>query len=201
MAPFHFLVDLLLDLVEWYVAGAFDHHLHIVFPGLRGEFAKDFQFGKLRFVARVCDAAGAQAVAEREANVVLFKNLADVFDVFIKKILLLVVLHPMCHQRAAAADDSGNAFAHERYVLAQHAGMDGHVVDALFGLLFDNFQHQAKREVLWPAHARDGFIDGHRADGNGRGFDDGFADVGDVAARREVHDRVCAIVHRVMQLL
>ncbi len=49
--------------------------------------------------------------------------------------------HPLRQERAAAADDSGDAIAGQRDKFAQHAGVDGHVVDALLGLLFDHFQH------------------------------------------------------------
>jgi hypothetical protein len=42
---------------------------------------------------------------------------------------------------AAAADDSGDALGNHRQILDQHAGVDGHVVDALRGLLFDDFEH------------------------------------------------------------
>ena len=33
----------------------------------------------------------------------------------------------------------------ERNVLHQHAGVDGHVIDALLGLLFDDFEHERWR--------------------------------------------------------
>src|ERR1700693_2276100 len=36
MAPFHLLVDLLLDLVQRNMAWAFDHYLNIVLPGFGG---------------------------------------------------------------------------------------------------------------------------------------------------------------------
>lgn len=42
---------------------------------------------------------------------------------------------PLGHDRAAARDDAGDAVDRQRDVLEPHAGMDGEVVDALFGLL------------------------------------------------------------------
>ena len=39
VAEFDFLFDLLLDLIHGDVAGAFDHHLHVVLPGDFGQFA------------------------------------------------------------------------------------------------------------------------------------------------------------------
>jgi hypothetical protein len=50
------------------MAGAFDHHLHVVLPGDVGQFAQGFQFAELGVVVGIVDRAGAQAVAEREAT-------------------------------------------------------------------------------------------------------------------------------------
>ena len=74
---------------------AFDHHLHVVFPGFFGELAEDAQFGKLRFVARVGQASGPQAVSEREADIVLLENFADGVEIFVKEILRFVETHPL----------------------------------------------------------------------------------------------------------
>ena len=62
VAPFHFLVDLLLNFVHGNVAGAFNHDLDIVLPGFFCEFAKDFQFSELRFVARVGNRTRPQSI-------------------------------------------------------------------------------------------------------------------------------------------
>jgi hypothetical protein len=59
VAEVHFLLDLHLDLVHRNVAGAFDHHLHIVLPGLFRQLSQRLELGELRFVAGVGDAAGA----------------------------------------------------------------------------------------------------------------------------------------------
>ena len=109
VAELDFLVDLLLDLVHGDVAGAFDHDLHVVLPGLAGELAEGLQFGELRFVAGVGDAAGAEAVAEREADVVLRHDLDDAVEVLVEEVLLVVRGHPLREDRAAAADDAGDA--------------------------------------------------------------------------------------------
>ena len=141
VAQLHFLFHLHFDLVHRNVAGAFDHYLHVVLPGFLGEFAKHSQFRELRFVAGVGNRAGTQAIAERKTDVVLFHNFADVVKAFVEKIFFFVMIHPLRHDAAAAADDSGDAFAHERNEFAQNAGVNGHVVHALLGLFFDDFQH------------------------------------------------------------
>ena len=46
-------IHVLLDLVHRHVAGALDHHLHVVFPRDLGEFSQGLQFGELRLVIGV----------------------------------------------------------------------------------------------------------------------------------------------------
>jgi uncharacterized protein (UPF0261 family) len=129
---------------------------------------RTFKFGELRFVAGVGQAAGAQAVAERKLTS-FFENFAEVVEVFVEEIFFLVRVHPVRQQRAAAADDAGDAIASQRDKLAQHAGVDRHVVDALLGLLFDDFEHQAGGQILGALHSRERFVNRHGADGHGRG--------------------------------
>ena len=183
------------------MARAFDHHLDIVLPGLPGQFAQRLQFGELRGIAGVGEAAGTQAVAQREADVVLLEDLADLVEVLVEQVLLVVLHHPFGQNRAAAADDAGDALRGQRDVLHQHAGMDGHVIHALLGLLFDHFEHHVDVQIFHAAHARERFVDRHGADGHGRVGDDGFADARDVAAGGEIHHGVGAVLHRVLQLL
>src|SRR5713101_6359872 len=201
IAVFVFQFHLLLDLVHRYVAGAFDHDLDIMFPGNFREFAEGFEFGKLGFVAGVGDAAGTQAIAEREADIILRENLADVLEAFVEKILLVVVGHPLREDSPAATDDACNALGNHREILDKYAGMDGHVVHTLGGLLLDHFEHDARVEVFDALYARNRFVDGNRADGYGRMPQNGVADFMNSSAGREVHHRVGAVVHRGVQLL
>ena len=60
--------------------------------------------------------------------------------------------------------------------------MDGHIIDALLGLLLNYFKHDVDVEVFDAAHSGECFIDRHGADGDGACVDDGFADPRDVAA-------------------
>ena len=129
------------------------------------------------------------------------KNFGDVVEALVEEVLLVVVRHPLRQDRAAAADDAGDALGDQRQVLDQHAGVDGHVVHALLGLLLDDFEHDVGVEVFDALHARDRLVDRHRADRHRRVPQNGFADFVDVAAGREVHHRVGAVVHRGVQLL
>ena len=74
------LVHIDFDLVHGHMTGAFDHHLTALFPGDFGQFAKGFEFGKLRGVIGVINGAGAQAIAEREADIILAHEIADLFE-------------------------------------------------------------------------------------------------------------------------
>ena len=201
VAPFHFLVHLLFDLVHWDVPGTLDHHLNVVLPGLFRQLAEHLQFRELRFVARIRDAPGPQTIAKRKTHVVLLENLANRLDVFIQEILLLVMFHPVRHQRPASAHDAGNALAHQRHMLAQHSRVDGHVIDALFGLLLDDFQHQRDGEIFRTPHPRDGLINRHRSHGHRRSLDDRLADFRYLAPRGKIHYRVCPKMYGVMELL
>ena len=129
------LVDVDLDLVHRHVAGAFDHHLAALVPGDLGEFAKRFKFGELRAVVGVADRAGAQAVAERERNIVFAHQLANLVEPLVEETLLVMRQAPLGHDRAAARHDAGDAVRGEVDVAEADAGVDGEIIDALLALL------------------------------------------------------------------
>ncbi len=79
--------------------------------------------------------------------------------------------------------------------------MDGHVIHALRRLLLDHLEHNLGSQFAHPRHARKGFVNRHRADGNGAVAQNRFADLVNVAARREVHRRIRAEMHRRVKLL
>ena len=81
-------VHVFLDLVHRHMAGAFDHHLHIVALGDLVQFPQRIQFGELRRVVGVGGRAGAQAIAQAERDVILFEQFADVFKMGVEEIFL-----------------------------------------------------------------------------------------------------------------
>ena len=104
---------------------------------------------------------------------------------------------PFGHDRAAAADDAGDALGGQRDVGQAHAGVDGEIVDALLGLLDQGVAEDLPGQVLGDAaDLLQRLVDRHGADRHGRVADDPFAGVVDVAAGREVHDRVGAPADR-----
>ena len=56
------------------MAGAFDHHLHILFPGFAGEFAQSFEFRQLGLIRSVVQTARPQGISQAEGNIVLFEK-------------------------------------------------------------------------------------------------------------------------------
>ena len=63
LAVFELLVHVFLDFVHGYMAGAFDEHLHIVFPGPFRQFPNSLQFPELGLVVGIVDASGPHPVA------------------------------------------------------------------------------------------------------------------------------------------
>ena len=138
-------VHVLLDLVHRHMAGTLDHHLHVMLPGQLRQLAQGRQLTKLRLVVGVRDASGPQAVSQAEGDVVLLHDGADLFEVGVEEVLLMVGQAPLGHDRAPARDDAGQPPRRERHVAQQHPGVDGEVVDALLGLLDQGAQEDVDR--------------------------------------------------------
>ena len=201
-ARLQLLVDVDLDLVQRHVAGAFDHHLAAARPGDLGQLAQRLQLGELRAVVGVGDGAGAQAVAERERDVVGAHDVANFFEALVEEALLVMGEAPLGHDRAAARDDAGDAVGGERHERQAHAGVDGEIVDALLALLDQRVLVDLPRQLDGVAVAfLQRLVDRHRADGHRRVADDPFARRVDVAAGGEIHHRVGAPADRPHHLL
>ena len=170
------------------------------FQALAVSSPRVFSSAELRFVGGVGDGAGAEAVAEREADVVLRHDFHDAVEVLVEEVLLVVVGHPLREDGAAAAHDAGDALRDHGHVLDEHAGVDGEVVDALLRLLLDDFEVEVDVQVFEPLDAVERLVDGHRADGDGRVAQDGVANLGNIAAGGEIHDGVGAVLDGHVQL-
>ncbi|KGD50920.1 hypothetical protein DP43_4898 [Burkholderia pseudomallei] len=202
LAPVELKIHVLLDQLHRHVAGAFDHHLHVVLPRDLRELAERFQFAELRFVVRVVDRAGAQAVAEREAHVVRLHDLADLFEVFVQEAFLVVREAPLRHDRAAARHDARHPVRGERHVLQAHARVDREVVDALLGLLDQRVAEDFPGQVLGLAvDLLQRLVDRHRADRHRAVADDPLARFMDVLAGRQIHHRIAAPADRPRHLV
>ena len=200
VAELGFLAHVHFDLVHRNVAGAFDHDLGALLTAAASEFAEHFQFRKLRGVAGVGDGAGAQAIAEAPGDIVLAHDVAQVVEVGVERVGLAVGHHPFGDQAAAAADDAGDAAHGEMQMLEHDAAVDGHVVDALLGLMLDHVEEVLRLHFLdVAAELFEHLINRHGADGDGRGIDNGLTNGVDVFAGGKIHDGVGAEVDRCVE--
>ena len=116
------------------MAGPFNHHLHIVLPRDLREFPKRFQLAQLRRIIGVINRAGAQAIAQRKRDIIGLHNLANLFEIGIEKAFLVMRQAPFRHNRAAARNNAGHALRRQRHIFQQHTGVNGEIINALFGL-------------------------------------------------------------------
>src|SRR4051812_2472631 len=166
-------------------------------PGDLRQLAQSGEFGELGSVVGVRDRARSQAVAEAEGDVVGLHDLADFLEAGVEEALFVVAEAPFRHDRAAAADDAGDAFGRHRDVGEADSGVDGEIVDALLGLLDQSVAVDLPGEVLGDsADLLQRLVDGDCADRHGAVADDPFPRVVDVAPGGEVHHRVGAPSYR-----
>ena len=127
-------------------------------------------------------------------------DLADLLPAGVHEVLLVVDEHPLGEQRSAARDDADEALLDERQVLLEDTCVDGEVVDALLRLVFEGGEDDLLVEILDLA-ADDHRVDGHGADRDGGVPAERIAAFVEVAAGREVHDRVGAPLLGPLELL
>ncbi len=184
------------------MARPFDHRLHVVLPRHLRELAQRAQLGHLRVVVGVGQRARAQAVAQRERDVVRLHDLADLLEVREQEVLAAVRHAPLGEDRAAARDDAGAPARRQLDELGQHAGVDGEVVDALLGLLDQRVAKQRPAQLLGDAaHLLERLVDRHRADRHRAVAQDPVARGVDVGAGGQVHHRVGAPARGPYQLV
>ena len=164
VAELDLLLHVHLDLIERDVARPFDHDLDVLLPRALGELAEGRELRELGLVARVREAARPEAVARADRHVVLRADLEDLVPVRVKRVLLVVLDHPLRHDRAAARDDARDAVLHERQVLDEHASVDGEVVDALLRLVLEHVDHVGGGELADALDVLQGLVDRHGAD-------------------------------------
>ena len=175
------------------MAGAFNHHLHVILPGDFRQFAQRMQLGELRLVVGVLDRAGAQTIAEGQRHVIGGADFTDFAEVLVEEVFLMMRQAPLGHDGTTARHDTCQALRGHRHVAQQYAGVNREVVDALFGLFQQGIAEGFPGQVLGNAVDllqrlvnRDG-TNRHRAVAQ-----DPLAGLVDIAASGEVHHRVGA---------
>src|SRR5690554_2050039 len=155
VAALQLLVHVLLDQLHGHMAGAFDHGLHIVLPGQSGQLAEGLEFAELGRVVGIGDGARTQAIPQGEGHVVGLHDLADVLEMGIEEVLLMVRQTPLGHDGSATGNDTRDPAGGQRHVAQQYTGVDGEVVHALLGLLDQGVAEDLPVQVL--GHSADLF--------------------------------------------
>ena len=70
---------------------------HALGPGAGGEFALHFEFAELGLVVGIGDGAGAEAVADGEADIVGGADVADFIPVGVEEVFLVMGEAPLGH--------------------------------------------------------------------------------------------------------
>ena len=103
---------------------------------------------------------GSKAIAQAERHIIGLHDLADLFEVRIGEVFLMMSQAPFRMDRPTAGDDTGHAFGRQRHITQQDAGMNREVVDALLGLLDQGIAKNLPGQVfglavrLFPAPGR-----------------------------------------------
>jgi len=186
-------IHVLLDEMHRHMAGTFDHDLNVMLPRNLREFAECRELAKLSIIVRIGDGTGTQSVAQAEGNVVCLHDFADLFEMRIQEILLMMGQAPLCEDRSASADDSRPPAHGQRNVSKQNAGMDREVIDSLLRLLDQRIPIHFPRESLGPAtRFLERLVNGNRSDRHGRVSKNPFARFVNVAACGKIHHGVRA---------
>src|ERR1700686_2715041 len=110
------------------------------------------------------------------------ENLADVVEAVVEKILLVMVSHPLRQNCATTADDSSDAPGNHGQILDEHAGVNGHVIHALLGLLFNHFEHHLGSQIFDALYPRDSFVNRNGSNRHWRMTQDRLANFMNVTA-------------------
>ena len=126
-------------LIERHMAGAFDHALHAAFKGVFGKLAQIDDFFPLGGIARVHASAGAQAVAQRQGDVVGAADVEPAVKIFQQGIFAVILDHPAGKHGAATRNNAQHTVVFNGHFCAAlgKAAVHGDKVHALLGLLGD----------------------------------------------------------------
>ena len=193
IAALQLLVHVFLDQLHGHMAGAFDHALHVMLPGNLGQLAQSFQLTELGRIIGIGNRARTQAVAQGEGHVVGLHDLADIFEMGIEEVFLMMRQTPFGHDRTTARDNAGDPLGGQRHIAQQHARMDGEVIHALLGLLDQGIAEDFPAQVLGDAiNLFQRLIDGYRTDRHRRVADQPLPGLVDILAGGQVHDGIRA---------
>ena len=193
IAALQLLVHIFLDELHRHMPWTFDHALHVMLPGDSGQLTKGFQLTELRCIVGVGDRTGTQAITQRKGHIIGLHDLADIVEVGIKEVFLMMCQAPFGHNGAATRHYSGHPFSRHRHITQQHSSMNGEVVHALLGLLNQGIAKNFPRQVLGDSiYFLQRLIDGDRTDGHRGVADDPLTGLVNIFTRGQIHHRIRA---------
>ena len=169
MTPIDLLLHVFFDELHRNVAGAFIHDLAAFGPGTRGELSLDFQFGQLRVIIGVGNRSGTKPVADGETDVVCGTDVANLVPMGVEEVLGIVVERPLGQNGSATRNDPGHTTGGVWDEPLQDGGVDGEVIDPLFGLLDEGVAVEFPGKVFdTSVNFFESLVDRNGADRNGR---------------------------------
>ena len=130
------------------MARAFHHHLTALFPCAPRELSKNVQLCKLRLIASISNRTRPQTITETPRDIVCTKNVAQLLEVGVERVLLAMRHHPPRDERSTAANDASDPLHGQAKVFLQQSGVDSHVVDPLLRLLFAHIQKVLRLHIV-----------------------------------------------------
>ena len=97
------------DLVIGHVTGALHHHLHALVPSTLSQLAQIQQLLDLRSIGGIGNATRTQPIAQGNSYIILSTNIKTFIVVFIKRVLLIIMQHPVSNKGTDAADNIHHA--------------------------------------------------------------------------------------------
>ena len=176
--------------VQGQVSRPFDDDLDPLGPGPFGELTQDLEFVELGPVGGVGQAAGAQAVPQRQGDVVFPGDLEQPVVVLVQGVFLLVAAHPGGEKGAAPGDHPGDPFFQQGESPPGNAAVHRDEVHPLFGVVVHHVQEVVGLDVIEAGGLGHHLVDGHGAEGRRALGQKRGANLVQVAAGGQVHDRV-----------
>ncbi len=90
MAVFQLFGHVAADHLHRHVARAFNHHLHVIFPGDFCQLAKRVELSELRLVVCVLNRAGAQAIAKRQRDIIGRADFANFAEMLVEEVFFVM---------------------------------------------------------------------------------------------------------------
>jgi len=177
---------------------AFDHHLHIPFPGPFGQLSQNDQFLYLGGVGGILEAPRTTGVAQADGDIIFTADFKQIVIILKEWIFFSVQLHPGKKQRPSPGDNIGQpgVFSEPGGGLPVNTGMDGHKIHPVPGVFFHHpkefFHRYLLQFLIIIAH---GIVNWHSSNGGRRYFNYFSPEFLGFAIAAQVHDGLGLQLH------